>query len=401
MSEQTVSEKPTSFKCRHIHAAGHRCGSPCLRGEQFCYYHHLARRPLKIHDGVTPQPADTIFTLPHIEDHSGIHLALADVLARIADRTVDPKRAGLLLYGLNTASLNLRRMNAITEAANIAAGPNPHPSEVNAVIQDLELDPDLGPLAPVTEHISPEVKEASLRQRFMDFMNSPARVCQRCVERERLDANRAEAGRLILEREREEPNNLEIRRLADRIRATLPDLKASADDDLGAPCQTASPSDVGIHPSKRNCHPERSDGPAFCEAPSSGAPSKLRLGGHRSRQRTTILPTLHAVAEEAPLTKRRCRTTRVPHVSPLRRGISSRTLKAGELKAAKPAPPLPPGLATVGLCPHLPLTTDHLPLSPTPTDPADLTRRTTRLTRAFRHRFHALESPTPPQRASS
>ncbi len=316
MPEQTVSEKPTSFKCRHIHAAGHRCGSPCLRGEHFCYYHHLARRPLKIHDGLTPQPADTIFTLPHIEDHSGIHLALADVLARIADRTVDPKRAGLLLYGLNTASLNLRRMNAITDAANIAAGPNPHPSEVNAVIQDLELDPDLGPLAPVTEHISPEVKEASLRQRFMDFMNSPDRVCHRCEERDRLDANRAEAGRLILEREIEEPNNLEIRRLADRIRATLPDLKASTDDaepttNLGAPCLDSETWEM--------------------QPQTPGAPSKLRLGGHRSRQRTTILPTLHAVADETPSTKRRCRTPRVPHVSILRRGISSRTLQAGQL----------------------------------------------------------------------
>jgi len=28
--------------CRHILPAGRRCGSPALRGEQFCYYHHSA-----------------------------------------------------------------------------------------------------------------------------------------------------------------------------------------------------------------------------------------------------------------------------------------------------------------------------------------------------------------------
>jgi len=31
--------------CRHFHASGRRCGSPALRGEQFCYYHHPNRRP--------------------------------------------------------------------------------------------------------------------------------------------------------------------------------------------------------------------------------------------------------------------------------------------------------------------------------------------------------------------
>jgi hypothetical protein len=28
------------YRCRHIHAAGHQCGSPALRNEHFCYYHH-------------------------------------------------------------------------------------------------------------------------------------------------------------------------------------------------------------------------------------------------------------------------------------------------------------------------------------------------------------------------
>ena len=33
------------FQCRHIFHDGHRCGSKCLRREDFCYYHHTTRRP--------------------------------------------------------------------------------------------------------------------------------------------------------------------------------------------------------------------------------------------------------------------------------------------------------------------------------------------------------------------
>ena len=35
------------FLCRHIHTSGSRCGSPALRGESFCYYHHTTRRPAR------------------------------------------------------------------------------------------------------------------------------------------------------------------------------------------------------------------------------------------------------------------------------------------------------------------------------------------------------------------
>ena len=230
--DQTPDQTPAPsrrFQCRHIRASGNRCGSPCLRGENFCYYHHNSRRPTKFLGQI---PHEAVFALPSLEDHASVQIALADVLARVAANSLDPKRAGLLLYGIKLASYNLRRMDPPSSNTRT---PDPHPSEVDAVIEDIEVDPQLGPLAPVNEVISPEVKETSLRQRFMDFCNSPARVCHRCAERDRLDANRAEAGRLILEREREEPNNLEIRRLADRIRATLPDLKASTDPDNAEP----------------------------------------------------------------------------------------------------------------------------------------------------------------------
>ena len=36
----------TRKTCRHIFTDGHRCGSPSLTDELFCYYHHTTRKPL-------------------------------------------------------------------------------------------------------------------------------------------------------------------------------------------------------------------------------------------------------------------------------------------------------------------------------------------------------------------
>ena len=56
-AEPTATAEPTEttikrFLCRHIHTSGSRCGSPALRGESFCYYHHTTRRPAPRHRDV-------------------------------------------------------------------------------------------------------------------------------------------------------------------------------------------------------------------------------------------------------------------------------------------------------------------------------------------------------------
>ena len=45
MQASTTETQPKRYQCRHIHTQGHRCGSPALRGELFCYYHHTTRKP--------------------------------------------------------------------------------------------------------------------------------------------------------------------------------------------------------------------------------------------------------------------------------------------------------------------------------------------------------------------
>jgi hypothetical protein len=52
--------------CTHIKISGIRCGSPSLRGEQFCYYHQ------RMHRGVRTPPQSRLHPLACIEDKESI-----------------------------------------------------------------------------------------------------------------------------------------------------------------------------------------------------------------------------------------------------------------------------------------------------------------------------------------
>ena len=102
---QHTAEANKQYQCRHIFTDGHRCASPCLRREEFCYYHHNARKPVA--DARQRRSRRSTFDLPLPEDRSAIQSSIGDFLRRIASNDIDPRRAGLLLYGLQIASLNL------------------------------------------------------------------------------------------------------------------------------------------------------------------------------------------------------------------------------------------------------------------------------------------------------
>ncbi len=134
---------PRRFQCRHIFTAGHRCGSPCLRGEDFCYYHHntRGRRALRTNaqtiDLSQGEFRASPFTLPNPEDRSAIQLSIGEILDRLASNELDPRRAGLLLYGLQIASINLPQTRPAT------APPEP--------VEDTVTHPDLGTVALAAE----------------------------------------------------------------------------------------------------------------------------------------------------------------------------------------------------------------------------------------------------------
>ena len=138
-------------ECRHVLASGGTCNSPALAKSAWCYFHtrmhhrqgqrQAARHTLRRADGrfaalpapgannpnneaitetidygsypVIPAAAfeNTPLDLPPVEDNASIQLALIDVLQALAANQLDPKRAGLLLYGLQVASANVQKMH--------------------------------------------------------------------------------------------------------------------------------------------------------------------------------------------------------------------------------------------------------------------------------------------------
>jgi hypothetical protein len=101
-------------QCEHIKANGEFCGSPALRGRHYCYFHltHIGRRlrAERAHARATARSADARtapLELPPFEDADSIQIALMQVVDAILHDRLDTKRAGLVLYALQTASSNL------------------------------------------------------------------------------------------------------------------------------------------------------------------------------------------------------------------------------------------------------------------------------------------------------
>jgi hypothetical protein len=161
--ELTAPDNETRFQCRHIFTDGHRCGSPALRGpegpESFCYYHHNSRRPIQ-HEP-TRKRRQSRFTLPNpceLSDRSGIQASIGEVLRRIASNEIDPRRAGLLLYGLQIASLNLPKSTPREQAAE--------------PVSEVTHDAKHGLLAPPAELHANEPK-SSVQLLLEQFDNTP------------------------------------------------------------------------------------------------------------------------------------------------------------------------------------------------------------------------------------
>jgi hypothetical protein len=153
-----MSDTTKRYQCRHIFTDGHRCGSPCLRREEFCYYHHTTRRPAANTRNRGPEQAEFDISVP--EDRSAIQATIGEVLRRIARNEIDPKRAGLLLYGLQIASLNIARQA--------------EPARDAAPVEEITADPELGTLAPTAEIIAPAQRKGFAATLIEEFKRQQA-----------------------------------------------------------------------------------------------------------------------------------------------------------------------------------------------------------------------------------
>jgi hypothetical protein len=153
------------YQCRHIFTDGHRCGSPCLHHEEFCYYHHTTRRPVENPRRRRSQQAQ--FDLPLPEDRSAIQSSIGEVLRRIASNEIDAKRAGLLLYGLQIASINLPRETASTRSTKSSRYDEDIPE--TALVEEIVADPKLGTIAPRAEVVKEEERLSVVGQLLWDM----------------------------------------------------------------------------------------------------------------------------------------------------------------------------------------------------------------------------------------
>ena len=156
LTQTTVPTAPeTRFRCRHIFTDGRRCQSPCLRREEFCYFHHTTRQPVAADQIAARTARRSEFEMPLPEDRSAIQFAIGEVLQRIAANQLDPRRAGLLLYGLQIASLNLPRPQPAATRAEAEAALE--------TVEEIVVDPELGTLAPRADIEAPPRHKGSVQ----------------------------------------------------------------------------------------------------------------------------------------------------------------------------------------------------------------------------------------------
>jgi hypothetical protein len=101
-------------RCQHIKVNGTQCGSPALRRNRFCYFHkrhHEERVALSADRAKATRRRNAAIDLPVLEDANSIQVSLMQIMRLIVAGQLDNKTAGLLLYALQTASVNLARTN--------------------------------------------------------------------------------------------------------------------------------------------------------------------------------------------------------------------------------------------------------------------------------------------------
>lgn len=93
--------------CQHIKVNGLQCRCPALTNRKFCYFHsELRDRARRRRKAAKPETR-----LPPLEDANSIQVVLMQVLDDVANARIDSKQASLMLYGLQTATMNLRRLD--------------------------------------------------------------------------------------------------------------------------------------------------------------------------------------------------------------------------------------------------------------------------------------------------
>ena len=158
------SEAP---RCRHIKVSGTQCGSPAVRSKSFCYYHQQ-HRPILAECYSDGEYSTGEILLPVFEDAHSVQSVIRKVVQMVLQKRIERKTASLLLYGLQIASSNLKRMEL----------EKPQPEQVVIdVVQPLKYEP---PIAAPEETETPTETSASAQPQIDSEADLPPGTIQAC-----------------------------------------------------------------------------------------------------------------------------------------------------------------------------------------------------------------------------
>ncbi|MGB6387470.1 MAG: hypothetical protein WBD25_13290 [Terriglobales bacterium] len=105
-------------RCQHIKVNGTQCGSPALREEKYCYFHmRWFLKNMEISSSIQQERWEA--TLPLLEDANSVQMGVGEVMRLMMTRQVDHRTAGLMLYGLQTASINMKHTSFEPEPTRV------------------------------------------------------------------------------------------------------------------------------------------------------------------------------------------------------------------------------------------------------------------------------------------
>ena len=90
-------------QCMHWNSDGIRCRAYARHNDHTCFQHRVPDEPY------LPVIANEPFTLPSLHTHDGILDALDVIAAHVSGKTIDDRRANLLLYTIQLASNRVPR----------------------------------------------------------------------------------------------------------------------------------------------------------------------------------------------------------------------------------------------------------------------------------------------------
>ena len=101
--------------CHHLKEDGIYCGSPALSGRNYCYY-HLNLRGRRFRRAQARRRGERYrLHLPTLDNLRAVQVAIMEVLDAMAEGQLDSKSAGIMLYGIQQATVVLRAVEEQAE----------------------------------------------------------------------------------------------------------------------------------------------------------------------------------------------------------------------------------------------------------------------------------------------